>query len=74
MTCSILINNKKGPKDYKNVYIFPFIRPYNSNYPFEVLIDDIIKVEKSSPEPTPAYSPKNLEISLISMILIILLC
>ena len=73
MTCSILINNKKGPKDYKNVYIFPFIRPYNSNYPFEVLIDDIIKVEKSSPEPTPAYSSKNLEISLISMILIILL-
>ena len=73
MTCSILIDNKKGPKDYKNVYILPFIRSYNSSYPFEVLVEDIIKIEKPKPEPVPTYSPNNLEFSLFTLILIVLL-
>ena len=73
MTCSISINKEKGPKDYKNVYILPFTRVYDSAYPFEVLIDDIIKIEKPKPEPVPTYSPNNLEFSLITLILIVLL-
>ena len=79
MTCQIQIGKDEGEINYNNLYIHPYIIPYGIYSAYEVIMEDVIKKEnefnpKPDPQPVPVpTNSKNIELSLFTMLIIILL-
>ena len=79
MTCQIQIGKDEGEINYNNLYIHPYIIPYGIYSAYEVIMEDVIKKEnefnpKPDPQPVPVPTDsKNIELSFLTMLIIILL-